>query len=655
MSGFKESFSDAFAHVFPELKGADVFVDELWSDILHWNVAPSELLKARPACILELHTTRSPLPRTKAAVEDARRAVFFIGSFLHIYKDSCCRILGLRTESGMPYKECVVYSAISSLGHARCSGSVQSQYQGKDVCTWFKDTLYSAIGRLEDGREPVVAVENLPVSFACFARDTFFLPLPGFRPCFCFYGEGPLNDTRKVDGGGLMNDLADKLSSLLTSLHVSPDVWSVGVSAKALGEKLTFSSGAKEESVRVPVVIIDRTLDIVPCSKSGMSALEVITTTLEPRGSCDVIVPLDAVFEERIDERTLVGSLAHVDDPGSKFSFDPSFTKPFLNFASNQISKMKREFPEILLKKNMSAEEVSRCLKAVLHACGEKRISENPLLVDWSCAVERAAFMMNSPTIMYENVMSIQKLLIQQVSTSSGDITDSVVSYLSKPYEVGSGGGAERLLPLNIVLVILAMLYSLLGPEAKDRINREKLQKFLMDFAKDSSISPEQAHTVIEPAFSLFDKLATSRTLCRSLGFPLVSKQTNNYSGVTEAILSSIFEPDVSQHEALVNCNSGSGKIPSGSKVGSFLGAFGLAKAPQTKVTTIHDMITANSGQIIIVFLGGVSVQDVLTVRDLCSKYRIKYPYIISTALLTRTSLSEILFPEIHELDASQH
>ena len=96
--------------------------------------------------------------RTHPGPADERRAVFFVGSFLHTYKDACVRILKSRTEGRAPYRECVVYSAISNLGHARCLASVQRQFGTKDAYTWLQDTLCDTIGPLEDGTRPFVFV-----------------------------------------------------------------------------------------------------------------------------------------------------------------------------------------------------------------------------------------------------------------------------------------------------------------------------------------------------------------------------------------------------------------------------------------------------------------------------------------------------------------
>lgn len=181
MNEFHECFARCFEHVWPELRGADVFVDDIWSDVLHWNTAPAAVLGAQPACVLALmpDAAATPLPRTHPAPADERRAVFFVGSFLHTYKDACVRILKSRSEGRAPYRECVVYSAISNLGHARCMASVQRQFGTKDAYTWLQDTLCDAIGPLEDGTRPFVFCfsSSTPVIVRFTFSDTELSPL----------------------------------------------------------------------------------------------------------------------------------------------------------------------------------------------------------------------------------------------------------------------------------------------------------------------------------------------------------------------------------------------------------------------------------------------------------------------------------------------
>lgn len=163
MSEFQECFAAQLANVLPNLRGADVFVDSVWADVFHWNVAPSRLLGAQPECVHELRPdsaeTPTTLPYKRPAAGSARRAVFFVGSFLHTYCQACCSVLQVRKDAAQPYRECVVYSALSNLGHATCQESVQSQYGTKGAYLWFKGVLESAIGTLEDGTRPF-ASEN---------------------------------------------------------------------------------------------------------------------------------------------------------------------------------------------------------------------------------------------------------------------------------------------------------------------------------------------------------------------------------------------------------------------------------------------------------------------------------------------------------------
>ena len=161
MSEFQECFAAQLANVLPNLRGADVFIDSVWADVFHWNVAPAVLLGAQPECVHELRPdsaeTPTALPYKRPATGSSRRAVFFVGSFLHTYCQACSSVLQVRRDAAQPYRECVVYSALSNLGHATCQESVQSQYGTKGAYLWFKGVLESAIGTLEDGTSPFVA------------------------------------------------------------------------------------------------------------------------------------------------------------------------------------------------------------------------------------------------------------------------------------------------------------------------------------------------------------------------------------------------------------------------------------------------------------------------------------------------------------------
>lgn len=551
---------------------------------------------------------------------------------------------------------------------------------------------------------------------------------PIFRPLNpAFTLTSHLDSTKSTDGGGLTSAFSDRLSSLLAAMHAAPSVWSIGISAQNLGQSLT-PPPPSESSVQMPVVIIDRvcsshtnylmppassitgccetvqnnkqTLDVVPCitSPANAGAFEVIATTLPRSGSCDVCVPLGAIFGTRIEDTSLSGSLAHPDDSASKFFLDPSLTRPFPHFASSIVgfakltflihflqslhtpmyltfffghlhSKMKQQFPAVIkepMKGAMSADTVSAALGRALTECGnnEKWVCEHPVLTDWACAVHHTASVMNSAGVMYDTVTAIGKALIPLCATTTEDLTAQVIEILSKHFETENSSETAPL-PLGIVLSLLAMLYSLLGRDAPSRLNKAQLEVFLLQFIIDSPTlgigDVSDAKTIIDPAFALFEKLAQARTMCRSLGPPLVSATTGNYCGVVELVLNSVLSPSAAPLDALLFCDKSSAGHNTG--MGGLLrkgfSAFGLAGSPT--LPSIRSILCPNgdettlTGHIMFVFPGGISLPELLLIRERCAKHRGLHVHIVASALLTRPLITNTLFPVVSELNHSSH
>ena len=325
---------------------------------------------------------------------------------------------------------------------------------------------------------------------------------------------------------------------------------------------------------------------------------------------------------------------------------------------------MKQQFPKTIkepMKAVMSADAISAALGRVLAECGnnEKWICEHPVLTDWACAVHRTASTMNSAAVMFDNVTAIGKALIPLCVSTTEDLTAQVIEILGKRFETDKTGETAPL-PLDIVLALLAMLYSLLGRDAPSRLNKAQLEAFLLQFIIDTPTlgigDISDAKTVIEPALALFDKLAQSRTMCRSLGPPLVSATTSSFCGIVELVLNSVLTPGAGPLEALLSCDCSSGGHSTG--MGGFLrkgfSAFGLAGS--SAPPSIRSMLCQNgddatlTGHIMLVFPGGISLPELLLIRERCVKHRGLHVHIVASALLTRSLVTRTLFPAVSDL-----
>ena len=329
--------------------------------------------------------------------------------------------------------------------------------------------------------------------------------------------------------------------------------------------------------------------------------------------------------------------------------------------------KMRQQFPKVItepMKAVMSTDTINSALSRALAECGnnEKWVCDHPVLTDWACAVHRTVSTMNSAAIMYDTITAISKALIPLCASTTEDLTAQVVEILGKPFDTDDSSETV-LLPVEVVLSLLAMIYSLLGRDAPSRLNKAQLEAFLLQFIIDSPAlgigDVSDAKAIIEPAFVLFDKLAQSRTMCRSLGPPLVSATTSSFCGVVELVLNSILTPGAGPLEALLSCDPSSAGHSTG--MGGFLrkgfSAFGLAgsAAPpsiRSMLCQSGDDITL-TGHIMFVFPGGISLPELLLIRERCAKHRGLHVHIVASALLTRPLVTHMLFPVVSKLLSS--
>lgn len=190
----KSCLEESLVEVYPNLLNAYVFVDDVFNDFFHCNVSPSVLLSMSPAAIVSLPdpsvtATADPALPLFGTINDPssqgapRKAVFFIGTFLHVYE----RVVGdiLRKYS---FDDCLVYCAISNLGHARCSGATQKRFGSAGAYEWFKE---SVIRSVVAGDVEVVYFEP---TFSVFSSMSFTLPLSGGYSCMFLDDRQPLKE-----------------------------------------------------------------------------------------------------------------------------------------------------------------------------------------------------------------------------------------------------------------------------------------------------------------------------------------------------------------------------------------------------------------------------------------------------------------------------
>lgn len=187
MSGIslKSCLDEFLVEVYPNIQNAYIFVDDVFNDFFHCNIAPNVILSMSPAAVVNLPdptAAEQAVPQFNVINDPAStfgvppKAVFFIGTFLHVYEGIVGDIL-----KKFPFAECLVYCAISNLGHARCSGAIQKRFGSAGAYEWFKETVVKP--NLDEGGS--VDVVHFEPTVALFSSMSFTVPLPGGYSCMC--------------------------------------------------------------------------------------------------------------------------------------------------------------------------------------------------------------------------------------------------------------------------------------------------------------------------------------------------------------------------------------------------------------------------------------------------------------------------------------
>lgn len=185
MSGIslKSCLDEFLVEVYPNLQNAYIFVDDVFNDFFHCNIPPNVILSMNPAAIVNLPgpTSDDTIPQfniinTPDTLGIPRKAVFFIGTFLHVYE----RVVGDILKK-FTFDECLVYCAISNLGHARCSGAIQKRFGSTGAYEWFKEVVVKPA--LEEGSP--IEVTHFEPTISLFSSMSFTVPLPDGCTCMC--------------------------------------------------------------------------------------------------------------------------------------------------------------------------------------------------------------------------------------------------------------------------------------------------------------------------------------------------------------------------------------------------------------------------------------------------------------------------------------
>lgn len=209
--------------------------------------------------------------------------------------------------------------------------------------------------------------------------------------------------------------LAERLQSLFTSLNVKYDIWAIGPAAKRLGRLITPSEISGEHVPKLNLILIDRSLDIIPCVAHGPSTLERVLDVLPSYGTCDVRVNTGPLFGEEIGVDDTFGAVVHPEAENGQNYVDLALAKSITQFTSILLQKLRETAPSqpqnVRPPTSLSSKEVQEIL-AYLNVCAKSWPwpSDNAVLFDWAAAVAEVSQSCSAPNALYDKLMAIEKV-----------------------------------------------------------------------------------------------------------------------------------------------------------------------------------------------------------------------------------------------------
>ena len=174
-----------------------------------------------------------------------------------------------------------------------------------------------------------------------FQKDVLMVPLA--EPSLCVPpGSVEPDDKKRQTGSDSLNVFSERLTGLFSAMGICPDIWTVGHSAGLLASRVPTEILGGPGSAKVPVVVMERAIDLSTCLLHSGSSLEAVVDTLPRSGCCDVQIPTDPSADisglEAVADSAICGSLAHPDDKSAQYSIDMSVTSKLPHTYSTAIS-----------------------------------------------------------------------------------------------------------------------------------------------------------------------------------------------------------------------------------------------------------------------------------------------------------------------------
>lgn len=646
----KETFQYWWNQICLKVDKAVVFLDSQSAESLHWNGGLFKLLEAGAKTVKIF----SPFESGKE-MED--KVVFVITTPLLEEELNILQII-LQSSS---FIYCIVITTIPEYIYLQEKQSETEE--GKHLFYSLEEKLIKYMGNMSYTAEIIC----LPVPGINVCTNFFLMPTFGkIFPSLSFFpgttnimyetnwkendSKQMLSLCKKIE----LKALAHYLNILFEQIQVKEDIFSLGHLSHILGTELETLMLAKNRrktvTRKVSLLLIDRTFDLAgPLSQNCYSMLDRIIRILPhlPGHMCDVAIDMTSLSSSKrghiFDISLLAPGCLADEKEDSKVILDYFISKKqkdcLMNINRHLIEKATKlgfDIQSGSLTRRITADQIQKHVK--LFRNDSRAIYDNIGLLQ--CALAATQTMQHSKSDIFDEVQSMEQLLLQNLAMSAEDTYHNLL-YLIENRK-------ERSLSLSIILSIISHLYALDNGDILDQSFKDfeqKLQAALVEaiFQESNNLPPFLANfigdsmdenSVIFAVNAIFSQLKLLNSDRKKLKKYRSVFQPGNtiHPAVYNPLLKQIFEDLIDQSNVeLLDLEFHSA------------GFTEVLKSKFSLFMNIAKPKPSDNPCIILIVLGGITATEVYHIREISKNSSIEV-IIGSTRLVTPNDMIEKIF-----------
>ncbi|XP_063166642.1 sec1 family domain-containing protein 2 [Candoia aspera] len=666
-AGASSFCQQAWGQVFTKVKRAVVFMDSACAESLHWSCGGvSRLLQAGALNVKEFSSFESGEAKQP-------KAVFVVSTLLKGWTVDVIRdIVSLSN-----FQYCVVFTGVNHTVHLQAyntPNSAETESSGQAVFEQFEEKLCQWMGNMNYTAE----VHHAALFLAPILPHLFVTP--AFSTLFPLMAEDltQINSARPekkkiahlsdVDFSSLPSDLQLEIRSLVSDLNTLFEYLSVREECFAIGPLSKIIAGdlanyfqakirRKNAQNKASVIFVDRTLDLTGAvGHHGDNLAEKILSILPKlRGHTnDVMVNMVELTSLHTNETSCniiaPGCLAQPTDPAAR-----ALWESLMNLKQKEgMMEVRRHLVEAASRENLP-------IKMSMGRVTPEQLSSYIQLfkkkfdaLESHCGILQIALavvqtLKDPQNAKWDNFLAFERLFVQNIGESTLFNALNQLLPMIKSY---SNRTDDDYTPQELLL-LLVYIYSIVGEvktgkelsEAESQV-KEALVQAICDepelpallqkiIGGESSINVtfQKATAAVNKIFKSLRDITTARAQMKqfnSVHIPGSHSQQASYRPLMKQVVEEIYNPDRPDPADIEHMSSG---------------LTDLLKTGFSMFMKVSRPHPSDHPVLVIFMVGGVTVSEVRTIKDLVAAHKPGVEVIVlSTTLLTPLNILELLF-----------